>query len=288
MSTFILLIIILISLITLANRVAKYFLLVNSYFADKGRTQQKIVPSQNDFPEVAIHVAISNEDPDIVKKTLSSLLELDYPNYIVMVIDNNTKNKKLWIPIKSYCEQNSDILKFYHVETLKGYKAGALDFALRNTAKHIQIIAIVDADNVVTPEFLKNVVVYFSDESLAFVQTPLGFQEDPITLKFQSWIFLIYRYFLSVYMSATNRFRCSPFIGSMGLIRRTYLESVGGWKGFYLTEDMELSYRFFQMDILLCLLISHTVSVCHQTTLIVLENNILGGILVIHRFGEII
>ena len=37
----------------------------------------------------------------------------------------------------------------------------------------------------------------------------------------------------------------APFIGSMGLIRRKALIEAGGWKGDFLTEDMELSFRVF-------------------------------------------
>ena len=69
---------------------------------------------------------------------------------------------------------------------------------------------------------------------------------------FMSWIYLIYRYFLSIYMPAADQFGRTPCIGAMGLLRRSALETVGGWNGDYLTEDMELTYRLFRQGFVPC------------------------------------
>lgn len=220
-------------------------MVLNTNFPSK-----KMPPSSADcdkakLPKVSFHIAISNEAPGIVIKTLSALTKVDYPNYIVIIIDNNTHDVNLWKPVEQFCKEQPERFIFHHIEQLKGYKAGALNYALEHTPKNCQLIAIVDADNIVKPEFLRDAVGYFRDKKVAFVQTPLGFERDPEKVYFNSWIFLIYRYFLSIYMPAANRFNCAPFIGAMGIIRRSVLEKVGGWNGFYLTEDMEISYRIF-------------------------------------------
>lgn len=45
-----------------------------------------------ELPMVSLHLAICNEPPDVVKATLNSLAALDYPNFEVLVLDNNTRD----------------------------------------------------------------------------------------------------------------------------------------------------------------------------------------------------
>ncbi len=197
------------------------------------------------YPCVSVHLAVSNEDPCVVLETLNYLSQTDYPNYHVIVVDNNTTTEKLWKPLEAFCATRPKQFTFYHVERLPGYKAGALNYALARTSPTTEIIAIVDADTIVEPEFLRAMTPHFADNEVAVVQSPLGFRRDPREHCFTAWIYLIYRYFLSIYMPAAARFGRAPFIGAMGLIRRKALEECGGWNGFYLTEDMEISGRLF-------------------------------------------
>ena len=54
-------------------------------------------------PFVSIHLACCNEPPEMVILTLDSLAALDYANYEVLVIDNNTKREDVWKPVEEYC-----------------------------------------------------------------------------------------------------------------------------------------------------------------------------------------
>src|SRR5512143_935110 len=65
-------------------------------------------------PRVSIHVPAYNEPPDMVKETLDALARLDYPNYEVIVIDDNTTDEKLWRPIEAHCKALG--FRFYHLE----------------------------------------------------------------------------------------------------------------------------------------------------------------------------
>lgn len=252
MSRFILAMVLLSSLPTVLNRMAKILLLVTGRICRRPLSGQ---PSQQDspgFPYVAVHMAIRKEAPAIVLETLASLEKLDYPDYMVLVIDNNTNDQCLWTPIEDFCRRRSDRFVFHHIEHMAGYKAGALNYALERTPPHIEFIAIVDADTIVKPNFLRETIPSFRDERVAIVQTPLGFVSDPSQHHFMSWIYLIYRYFLSIYMPAADQFGRAPCIGAMGLLRRSALEMVGGWNGCYLTEDMELTYRLFRQGFVSC------------------------------------
>jgi exo-beta-1,3-glucanase (GH17 family) len=56
-----------------------------------------------DQPFVSIHLACCNEPPEMVILTLDSLAALDYQNYEVLVIDNNTKREDVWKPVEEHC-----------------------------------------------------------------------------------------------------------------------------------------------------------------------------------------
>jgi hypothetical protein len=101
---------------------------------------------QGFYPKVSLHLPCYEEPPEIVIASLKALSELEYPNFEVIVIDNNTKDEKLWHPVKQYCEQLGSNFHFYHVSPLKGAKAGALNFALEHTDEKAEIIGIIDAD----------------------------------------------------------------------------------------------------------------------------------------------
>lgn len=240
-SVLIILITIVGAVVTVANRVAKVWLLLNLRLS---RARDSVSLSVgDDQPWVAFHLAISNEDPHVVLETLESLARIEYENYMVIVVDNNTTDAALWTPVQEYCDKCPSRFRFLHVERLAGFKAGALNYALEHTPDNVEYISIVDADTAVGRAFLTATIGYFKDEQIAIVQTPLGFRTDPSTHRFRGWIFLIYRYFLTLYMPNADLYRCAPFIGAMGILRRRALEEVGRWNGHYLTEDLELSVR---------------------------------------------
>ena len=58
---------------------------------------------------------------------------LDYPDFEVIVIDNNTTDPALWRPVAEHCARLGARFRFFHLGIWPGFKAGALNFALRET-----------------------------------------------------------------------------------------------------------------------------------------------------------
>src|SRR5690349_20499338 len=54
------------------------------------RLVEKLEPVADYLPMVSLQVPAYNEPIDVVQKTLDSLAKLNYPNYEVLVVDNNT------------------------------------------------------------------------------------------------------------------------------------------------------------------------------------------------------
>lgn len=194
------------------------------------------------LPKVSLHVPTYSEPPELVMATLNSLAELEYPNYEVLVIDNNTRDPALWQPVETHCQRLGERFRFMHVDNLTGAKAGALNFALRNTAPDVELIGVIDSDYKVNPNFLASLVGYFDDPKMGFVQTPQAYRdwEGHSYLRMCNWE---YRLVFATTLVSRNERMAAITVGTMGLIRRKVLEEVGGWAEWCVTEDSELAVR---------------------------------------------
>src|ERR1700740_3679826 len=105
-----------------------------------------MLASEQSPPRVSIHVPAYNEPPAMLIETLDALSRLDYPDFEVLVIDNNTRDESVWRPVEAHCAQLGARFRFFHVAPLAGFKAGALNYALARTAPDAEIIAVIDSD----------------------------------------------------------------------------------------------------------------------------------------------
>jgi len=236
-SIFILAITILIAILVIIHRVTKIFVTASS----KKYIKPTSAPRRNG-KKVAIQMAIRNEDPEVVFRTIDSLLKQTYEDFVLVIIDNNTDDKSLWEPVEAFCEGNNKLI-FTHVENLKGFKSGALNLALEITPEDCEIISVIDCDTIVDQDYLSDLIPFFDNPQIMVVQTPSGVQEEILDNDFTLGLGVIHRYFHSVFMTYAHSRRRVPFIGNMGIIRRSILEEQGQWNGKYLCEDMELSRR---------------------------------------------
>lgn len=191
-------------------------------------------------PFVSIHVPCYNEPPEILKNTLRSLSNLNYQNYEVIVIDTNTKDKIVWQPVEKYCELLGEKFRFYHVDKLNGFKAGALNYIKKMVNPVAEYEAIVDADYEVKPEFVHEALGYFSDEKIAFVQFPQAYfnvfeKNRPISLEYQ--------FFFLSYMNMANIFNCVSSTGTVTFYKIEPMKEVGVYNEKCITEDAELGLR---------------------------------------------
>jgi exo-beta-1,3-glucanase (GH17 family)/cellulose synthase/poly-beta-1,6-N-acetylglucosamine synthase-like glycosyltransferase len=122
---------------------------------------------------VSVHLACSNEPPAMVVRSVESLLALDWPAFEVIVVDNNTTRAQDREQLAAWMAQCGDArLRFEQREQLKGYKAGALNRALALTDPKAEWVAVVDADYVVDPQWLRQLAHHFHDPSVVVIQAP--------------------------------------------------------------------------------------------------------------------
>ena len=129
------------------------------------------LPESTEFaPKVSIHIPAYREPPDMLKATLDAVARLQYPSFECVVVINNTPDPAYWQPIEEHCRALGERFKFVNADKLAGFKAGALRLALEHTASDASIIGIIDADYVVQPDWLKDLVPAFADPMVGIVQ----------------------------------------------------------------------------------------------------------------------
>ena len=198
-----------------------------------------------ELPMVSVHVPAYNEPPEMVMETLDALARLDYPRYEVLVIDNNTRDPAVWQPAEAHCRKLGARFRFFHVDPLAGFKAGALNYALAHTASEAAVIAVIDSDYVVERRWLRDLTPLFAQASMSIVQAPQDYR-DADTNAFKAMCHAEYRGFFYIGMITRNERNAIIQHGTMTLIRRATLAKVGGWAEWCITEDAELGLRVFE------------------------------------------
>ena len=210
------------------------------------RTFQPLTPSETfRYPKVSLHLPIHNEPPLMVRKTLEALARVDYPNLEVLVMDNNTKDPEVWEPVRDDCERLGPMFRFFHLENWPGFKAGAINHALEQTAEDAEIIAVIDSDYVLSPDWLKCMVPYFDNENVGFIQSPQDYRDrDQST--FKSFCYWEYAGFFNIGMVQRNEYNAIIQHGTMTMIRKSALLEVGNWAEWCICEDSELGLRLYE------------------------------------------
>jgi exo-beta-1,3-glucanase (GH17 family)/cellulose synthase/poly-beta-1,6-N-acetylglucosamine synthase-like glycosyltransferase len=194
---------------------------------------------ENYFPKVSIHIPAYYEPVDMLKQTLDALARLDYPNYECVVIINNTPDPAFWQPIQDHCRALGERFKFINAEKVQGFKAGALRIAMDRTAVDAEIIGILDADYVVDPDWLRDLVPAFADPRVGLVQAPQHHRDEDLSIMH----YIMngeYAGFFDIGMVQRNEFNAVIVHGTMCLIRRAAMDMAGGWSSDTICEDSDL------------------------------------------------
>jgi cellulose synthase/poly-beta-1,6-N-acetylglucosamine synthase-like glycosyltransferase len=197
------------------------------------------------FPKVSIHVPAYFEPVEMLKQTLDAVSRLDYPNFECVVIINNTPDPAFWQPIQDHCRALGERFKFINAEKVQGFKAGALRIAMDRTAVDAEIIGIIDADYVVDPDWLKDLVPVFADPRVGLVQAPQDHRDEDRSLM-HYMMNGEYAGFFDIGMVQRNEENAIIVHGTMCLIRRAAMDRAGGWAGDTICEDTDLGLALIE------------------------------------------
>ncbi|MBC9206654.1 glycosyltransferase [Roseomonas aerophila] len=184
------------------------------------------------WPKVTLHLPLRDEQPELVRRTLDSLAALDYPDVEVLVVDTHTADPLLWEPVAEHCARLGPQFRFFHLGPFPGFRAGALNFALRETSADTAVIGVLKAGQVVRASWLRRLVPLFRQPGLGLAQSPLDYRADEPS-RFNQ---------IAEAEHATHRsdFRGLLPLSALPLFRAEALRLAGGWDETSMCPEMAL------------------------------------------------
>ncbi len=226
------------SLISLVFNAVTSYSYYKSYFYDEylEKLTQSLRPIKR-YPTVAVLIPTYSETPEFIEKNLKSLKEIDYdPKRIAFYLADDSQDEAMISGKRALCEKYG--MNYIHRDSRKDFKVGALNNALQHSKE--EFVAIFDADErLVNPNFVKDLLPYFQDERVAFVQTEKRFEKASL---FSDSVDLFDTLFFRFIQPARALNGTAIFAGSCGLIRRSAIDSIGGFPA-YVTEDTFFSFE---------------------------------------------
>ncbi len=197
-------------------------------------------------PKVSIHVPAYREPPEMLKATLDAVANLTYPNFECVVIINNTPDPEFWEPIEEHCRVLGERFKFLREDKVEGFKAGALRIALEKTAPDAEIIGLIDADYIVTPDWLTDLVPAFADPKVGLVQAPQDHRDEDRSVMHYAMNGECAGFF-DIGMVERNEKNAIIVHGTMCLMRREALAAAGNWSSDTICEDTDLGLTMLEL-----------------------------------------
>ena len=194
-------------------------------------------------PSVTIQLPIYNEKY-VAKRLVDAVCAMDYPKEMmrIMVLDDSDDETVdlLSAVVATYKKQGFQI---EHVRrgTRKGYKAGALKYAMQTTAT--EFVAIFDADFIPPNWFLKRAIPHFSKSNIGLIQCRWGHVNENYSAITQAQALSLDFHFLIEQKAKSNSNLFMNFNGTAGIWKCACIEDAGGWHTATLVEDLDLSYR---------------------------------------------
>ncbi|MDE1873743.1 MAG: glycosyltransferase [Candidatus Micrarchaeota archaeon] len=228
----------LLSLISLVFNAVTSYSYYKSYFYDEylEKLTRSLKPIRS-YPTVAVLIPTYSETPEFIERNLKTLKGIDYdPKKIAFYLADDSQDPEMVSGKRALCERYG--VNYIHRNDRKDFKVGALNNALLHSKE--EFVAIFDADErIVDPRFVKDLLPYFQDESVAFVQTEKRFEKASL---FSDSVDLFDTLFFRFIQPARALNGTAIFAGSCGLIRRSAIDAIGGFPA-YVTEDTFFSFE---------------------------------------------
>ncbi|MGK7390366.1 MAG: glycosyltransferase family 2 protein [Candidatus Cyclobacteriaceae bacterium M2_1C_046] len=186
----------------------------------------------NEGLSVAIFTTSSPGEPlSMFEKTLEACSRISYPHTTYLLDDTQDPRFRevaerygaVWLELVGY----------------PGAKAGKINAALERTTE--DFILVLDPDHIPFPNFFDEVLGYFKDENVGFVQVSQAYYNQYRSFVARGAAEQTYGFYGPTQMGL-NGYNCAVAIGANCTFRRKALESIGG-HGIGLAEDLVTSIR---------------------------------------------
>jgi poly-beta-1,6-N-acetyl-D-glucosamine synthase len=189
------------------------------------------------LPPVTILVPAYNEGA-VIQGSIRSLLELDYPRYEILVIDDGSKDDttmKASVYAGDHGRANVRV-----ITKPNGGKARALNTGISQATS--DFILCMDGDSALHPQTLRRAIRHFQDPAIGAVAGSVKVVNRTNLLS--SLQALEYIEGLNMVRAAQGFFRLVNIIpGPIGIFRKSALEKVGGYDHDTFAEDCDLTLK---------------------------------------------
>jgi cellulose synthase (UDP-forming) len=181
---------------------------------------------------VAIFTTSSPGEPlSMFEKTLEACAKIKYPHTTYLLDD--TRDPRF----KEVAEKYGAV--WLELIGLPGAKAGKINAALQQTTE--DFILVLDPDHIPFPNFFDEVLGYFNDEEVGYVQVSQAYYNQYRSFIAKGAAQQTYGFYGPTQIGLSG-FNCSVAIGANCTFRRKALESIGG-HGVGLAEDLVTAIR---------------------------------------------
>lgn len=215
--------------------ILRHFLLI--WFSYLHQRELAYDDSPDIYPFVSIIVPAYNE-AEVIQASLSSLLELRYPYYEIIAVDDGSSDGT-YEKMREF-EGNHYGVRVQVFRKENSGKAETLNYGIRRS--RAPIVVCMDSDSRLTPDALRYAVHHFNDPNVGAVAGNVKvINRHNIWTKLQA---LEYIEGLNIVRKAQAFFRSVNVIpGPMGIFRRTAIEGTGGYDSDTFAEDFDMTVK---------------------------------------------
>ena len=220
-----------------------FLVLLIGYFQTAWPLQRRPVPMPQDvdtWPSVDVFIPTYNEPLEVVKQTVFSAMQMDWPEdrLHVYVLDDGRRAE-----FRDFCEELG--VGYLTRDNNAHAKAGNINAALAVTGS--DYVAIFDCDHIPTRSFLQICMGWFiRDPKLAMLQTPHHFfSPDPFEKNLDTFHVMPNEgeLFYGIVQDGNDLWNAAFFCGSCAIIKRAPLLEVGGVAVETVTEDAHTALK---------------------------------------------
>jgi len=211
-------------------------ILLFTFLAVKQRRRLTRLPSVASYhPSVTVIIPAYNEGA-VVCNTVQSVLESDYPELSILVVDDGSTDDTYAKLQEKYSSHPQ--VRLIHKEN--GGKSTALNLGLESAQS--EIIVCMDADTIFLPSTIRNLVRQFIDPKVGAVagNVKVGNRINMLTI-WQSIEYITNQNFDRLAFAALNSVPVIP--GAVGAWRRDVIQEAGGFEDNTLAEDTDLTFK---------------------------------------------
>ena len=220
-----------------------FAVLLIGYFQTSWPLQRKPVPLPADmalWPSVDVFIPTYNEPLEVVKQTVFSAMQMDWPGdrLHVYVLDDGRREE-----FRDFCQELG--VGYLTRDNNAHAKAGNINAALAVTDS--EYVTIFDCDHIPTRSFLQICMGWFiRDPKLAMLQTPHHFfSPDPFEKNLDTFHAMPNEgeLFYGIVQDGNDLWNAAFFCGSCAVIKRAPLLEVGGVAVETVTEDAHTALK---------------------------------------------